>query len=84
MNVVFVPASGGEVLAGPNRIRILEDGSNTGHRIGFIEARLPPGIGGPHSLSTSTASTRRRLTWYPERCALPQPTSPSTLPQADW
>ena len=47
MDVVMVPAGGGEVLAGPNRIRILEDGSNTGHRIGFIEARLPPGIPGP-------------------------------------
>ena len=47
MDVVHIPAAGGEVLAGPNRIRILEDGSNTGHRIGFLEARLPPGSGGP-------------------------------------
>jgi mannose-6-phosphate isomerase-like protein (cupin superfamily) len=47
MDVVLVPAAGGEVLAGPNRIRVLEDGSNTEHRIGFVEARLPPGSGGP-------------------------------------
>jgi len=47
MAVVHVAANEGEVLAGPNRIRILEDGSNTGHRIGFLEARLPPGIDGP-------------------------------------
>ena len=47
MDVVVVPADAGEVLAGPNRIRILEDGSNVEHRIGFIEARLPPGVDGP-------------------------------------
>ena len=47
MDVVRVAPAGGEFLAGPNRIRILEDGSNTGHRIGFLEARLPPGSGGP-------------------------------------
>jgi mannose-6-phosphate isomerase-like protein (cupin superfamily) len=47
MDVVLVPAGGGEVLAGPNRIRILEDGSNTGHQVGIIEARLSPGLGGP-------------------------------------
>jgi mannose-6-phosphate isomerase-like protein (cupin superfamily) len=47
MDVVVVPVDAGEVLAGPNGIRILEDGSNTDHRIGFIEARLPPGVDGP-------------------------------------
>jgi hypothetical protein len=47
MAVVHVAANEGEVLAGPKGIRILEDGSNTGHRIGFLEARLPPGIDGP-------------------------------------
>jgi mannose-6-phosphate isomerase-like protein (cupin superfamily) len=47
IDVVLVPATGGELLAGPNQIRILEDGSNTGNRIGFLEARLPPGSGGP-------------------------------------
>jgi mannose-6-phosphate isomerase-like protein (cupin superfamily) len=47
MDVVFVPAGGGEVLAVPVPMRILEDGSNTAHRIGFIEARLPPGSGKP-------------------------------------
>jgi mannose-6-phosphate isomerase-like protein (cupin superfamily) len=47
MDVVLVPAGGGEVLPGPQRIRLLEDGSNTGHRVGFLEARLPPGTVGP-------------------------------------
>jgi mannose-6-phosphate isomerase-like protein (cupin superfamily) len=47
MDVVLVPAGGGEVLASPSGIRILEDGSNTGHRIGVMEDRLPPGSGGP-------------------------------------
>src|SRR3954447_23131808 len=44
---VVVPTTGDEALPGPNGIRILEDGSNTGHRIGCLEARLPPGSGGP-------------------------------------
>src|SRR4051812_46296578 len=47
MDVIFVPTGGGEVLAVPVPIRILEDGSNTAHRLGFIEARLPPGSGKP-------------------------------------
>jgi hypothetical protein len=44
MDVVLVPAGAGEVLAGPSGMRILEDGSNTGHRIGVMEDRLPPGL----------------------------------------
>ncbi len=44
MNVIVVPAGGGEEL-GPMRIR--EDGSHTGHRIGVVEGTLPPGTDGP-------------------------------------
>lgn len=47
MDVVLVPAGGGEVLASPSGMRILEDGSNTGHRLGVMEDHLPPGSGGP-------------------------------------
>jgi mannose-6-phosphate isomerase-like protein (cupin superfamily) len=78
MDVVLVPADGGEVLAGPNRIRILEDGSNTGHRIGFIEACLPPGIGGPpqhihreHSETFSVVSGMMRFTSADQSSTLP-------------
>jgi uncharacterized cupin superfamily protein len=45
MDVVLVPAGGGEVLAGS--MRILEDGSHTGHRVGVMVDRLPPNSGGP-------------------------------------
>jgi len=48
VDVVLVPAGGGEPLgSGPGGMRILEDGSNTGHRIGIVEGSLPPGGGGP-------------------------------------
>lgn len=32
---------------GVETIRILEDGSHTGHRVGLVEASLPPGSPGP-------------------------------------
>ena len=47
MDVVLVPAGGGEVLAASTGMRILEDGSHTGHRVGLMVDRLPPGGGGP-------------------------------------
>jgi mannose-6-phosphate isomerase-like protein (cupin superfamily) len=47
MDVVLVPAGGGEVLPDPVRIRVLEDGSNTGHQVGVVELVCPPGSGGP-------------------------------------
>jgi mannose-6-phosphate isomerase-like protein (cupin superfamily) len=31
----------------PVTVRVLEDGSHTGHRAGLIEGSLPPGSGGP-------------------------------------
>jgi mannose-6-phosphate isomerase-like protein (cupin superfamily) len=78
MDVVLVPAGGGEVLAGPNGIRILEDGSNTGHRVGIIEARLPPGSGGPpqhihrqHTESFYVVSGTMRFTSADEHVDVP-------------
>lgn len=47
MGVIFVPAGSGEAIGDPGGLRILEDGSNTGHRIGIIQGRLPPAAGGP-------------------------------------
>jgi mannose-6-phosphate isomerase-like protein (cupin superfamily) len=47
MDVVLVPAGGGEVLASSTGMRILEDGSHTGHRMGVMADCLPPGSGGP-------------------------------------
>jgi mannose-6-phosphate isomerase-like protein (cupin superfamily) len=47
-NVAVTPPSGGETLdLGPIQIRILEDGSTTGHRIGVGEIRIPPHTEGP-------------------------------------
>lgn len=46
--VHVVDASEGETIQlGPARIRIIEDGSHTGHRIAFLEATLAPGSVGP-------------------------------------
>ena len=40
---VVGPNDGEQSGGGPIRIRIIEDGSHTGHRLGLIEATVPPG-----------------------------------------
>jgi mannose-6-phosphate isomerase-like protein (cupin superfamily) len=46
--VSVVTAANGEVIQlGPTRMRILEDGSTTGHRLGVGEITLPPHTPGP-------------------------------------
>ena len=45
--MVTGPADGENVDLGPARIRILEDGSHTGHRIGIAEIHIPPHTPGP-------------------------------------
>ena len=46
--VSVVTAANGEVIQlGPTQLRILEDGSTTGHRIGIGEITLPPHTPGP-------------------------------------
>jgi mannose-6-phosphate isomerase-like protein (cupin superfamily) len=46
--VSVVGPDGGELIQlGPVQIRILEDGSATGHRLGMAEIRIPPGVPGP-------------------------------------
>ena len=44
---VVGPGEGETVNAGPIGIRIIEDGSQTGHRLGLIEATIPPGPAQP-------------------------------------
>ncbi|HET6908764.1 MAG TPA: cupin domain-containing protein [Mycobacteriales bacterium] len=44
---VVRPSDGEPSGAGPIRCRIIEDGSHTQHRLGLIEAVVPPGPGGP-------------------------------------
>ena len=46
--VSVVPPDGGDTaLDGPIRLRILEDGSTTAHRLGVAEITIAPRIGGP-------------------------------------
>jgi mannose-6-phosphate isomerase-like protein (cupin superfamily) len=44
---VVGPADGESTGAGPIQVRIIEDGSHTEHRLGLIEAVVPPGPAGP-------------------------------------
>src|ERR1700728_3110970 len=44
---VVGPDGGESIQLGPTRMRILEDGSNTGHRIGMGEITLAPHTDGP-------------------------------------
>lgn len=48
MSIFVVGPNDGEPSGGgPIRCRIIEDGSHTQHRLGLIEATVPPGPGGP-------------------------------------
>ncbi len=44
---VVEPHGGEQSGGGPIRCRIIEDGSHTGHRLGLIEATVPPGPAAP-------------------------------------
>ncbi|WP_199272559.1 cupin domain-containing protein [Streptomyces broussonetiae] len=44
---VVGPGEGETIVLGTTQMRILEDGSNTGHRIGFAESVLAPHTPGP-------------------------------------
>lgn len=44
---VVGPADGDALRAGPMTIRVLEDGGDTGHRLGIVEVTIPPRIDGP-------------------------------------
>ena len=48
------PGEGELIVNGPTSVRILEDGSSTGHRLGMGEITIPPHTPGPN--------TRRELT----------------------
>ena len=48
MGVIVVgPRDGEQSGGGPIRVRIIEDGSHTGHRLGIVECDLPPGPAAP-------------------------------------
>lgn len=44
---VVDPDAGESIQLGPTRMRILEDGSTTGHRLGMGEITLAPHTDGP-------------------------------------
>jgi len=44
---VVGPGDGETIILGTTRMRVLEDGSNTGHRLGFAESVLAPHTPGP-------------------------------------
>ncbi|MBL1091643.1 MULTISPECIES: cupin domain-containing protein [Streptomyces] len=44
---VVGPGDGETILLGTTRLRVLEDGSNTGHRLGMAESVLAPHTPGP-------------------------------------
>ncbi len=41
------PGDGELIVNGPTSVRILEDGSSTGHRLGLAEIKIPPHTPGP-------------------------------------
>jgi quercetin dioxygenase-like cupin family protein len=45
--VVVGPGDGETIVLGTTRMRVLEDGSNTGHRLGMAESVLAPHTPGP-------------------------------------
>ena len=48
MTIEIVDLTDGEVIrAGQLKLRILEDGTNTDHRLGIVEVTLPPSVAGP-------------------------------------
>ena len=69
---VIAPDKGEAIQLGPIRMRILEDGRTTGHRLGIGEITIPPGTEGPPS--TGTPSTTRASTWCPAPRGSPWPT----------
>jgi len=44
---VVAPDGGDAIQLGPIQMRILEDGTTTGHRLGVGEITIPPGTAGP-------------------------------------
>lgn len=44
---VVGPGDGETIVLGTTRLRVLEDGSNTGHRLGLAESVLAPHTPGP-------------------------------------
>lgn len=48
MSIAVARGAEGEIVSiGPMRIRILEDGGHTQHRLGVVELTIPPHVDGP-------------------------------------
>jgi hypothetical protein len=76
MSIAIVSAAGGEIVsAGPMRIRLLEDGRHTQHRLGVVEVTIPPHVDGP----PQHIHHGHEETSFPRSCYAPSPrTSTST------
>lgn len=77
---VVGPGDGETILLGTTRMRVLEDGSHTGHRLGMAESVLAPHT--PDRPSTVTPGTTRASTSSPARCGSPWGTRTSTRRRA--
>ncbi len=76
------PDEGEVALAGPTRMRILEDGRTTSHRLGLGEITIAPHTDGPRS--TGTPSTTRASTSSRARRGSRSGTRPTTRPPGRW
>ena len=47
LGISVVDLSTAETIRGPMMIRILENGSNTNHRLGLVQVSIPPNMNGP-------------------------------------
>jgi hypothetical protein len=73
MTISVVDLATAETIRGPMMIRVLEDGTNTDHRLGLVQVSIPPGVAGPPS--TSTIDTTRPSTSCQATRASSQPAS---------
>jgi len=47
MTISVVDLATAETIRGPMMVRVLEDGTNTDHRLGLVQVSIPPGMAGP-------------------------------------
>ena len=76
------PDGGDVVRLGPATVRILEDGSTTGHRLGIGEITIAPHTEGPPQ--HGTAATTRGSTSWPAPPGSPWGTRPTMPGRAPW
>ena len=79
---VVGPDGGESIQLGPTLMRILEDGSTTGHRLGMGEITIAPHTDGPPS--TVTPGTTRASTSCPAPPGSPSARPPTKRPPGRW